>query len=170
MLIPKYYRNKKHDVIKYSARPVGFWRRFTPFHFFPYTTGDVIQIYVEIKRTEEEWWQQGNLRIDPKKFYNKPILGKKIVATDFRFKIKEIQQGETWSRILSLKCGTDFKYPCRIACSLELERMGNKTSKNTIGIANIEVVSGWLLLSATIFIALALSAIITQIVLRVCYC
>ena len=170
MLIPKFYHSKKYDVIKYSARPVGFWRRFSPFRFFPYTTGDVIQIHVEIKRIGEEWWQQGNLRIDPKKFYKKPILGKKIVATDFRFQIEEIQQGETWSRILSLKGGTDFKYSCRVACYLELKRIGNKTSKNTIKIANIEVVSGFLLLSATIFITLSILAIIVPIIRSVFDC
>lgn len=156
MLIPKFYHSKKYEGIKYTTRAVGFWRR-VPFRLFPYLTGDVIQVHIKIKRVGEEWWQQGNLRIDPPVLFDKPILGKIIASSDFHFEVEEVEKEKMWSRTLPLKGGMDFRKPCHIMCYLDLKRKENdKTTIDTIRIANIEVVRRWSFISWSIIVVLAI--------------
>ena len=161
MLIPKFYHSRRHDGIKYNAKPAGFWRRFL-FAFFPYSTGDVIKVRIEITRTNDEWWEQGNLCIDPAEYYEDLVLGTRTISNDFRFYIDEIRVGEKWSRTLELKGGTPFMEPCHIRCYLELENSAD------LPIATIQIVSGTKLLAGIVGTAITLLGIAVAIILSLC--
>ena len=160
--MPK-FRHGKACGVKYSTRAVGFWRRFS-FFFLPYMTGDVIFIHLKLQRVLD-WWPEAILRIDPPVMSDKPILGEVIRISDFPFEIKEIPIGKTWSETLALKGAVSFGQPCHIKCYVDLQRQnGNKIERCSLYVADIEIVSRWLLIAWSITTLFALSAIILHFI------
>lgn len=141
--MPKFYHDEACGVT-YSARAVGFWRRF-PFRFLPYLTGDVIWIHLKLKQ-EDNCYPEAILRIEPPIMSDEPGWegGPLVPLSSYAFTFERVgkRTDAGWSGNIPLKGGISFGQPCDIECYVDLQEIkDNKVERCSLHIADIEIVS-----------------------------